>query len=64
MLLVCVRNSLSGDSVGTSTNGCEARDVVDARPLSVWEDALRDGAAVDVRAERVAPGTFAGILSS
>lgn len=55
-----MRSSFSGDSLGISTYA-EARDVVDARPLSVWAEDLRE-TAVEVRVDFVAV-TLAGILA-
>jgi hypothetical protein len=63
-----VRSPFEGDSSGISIEGWDVRDVVDFRPsvvlFSVWEDVLRDGAAVDVRVERVVVDKRAGMLSS
>jgi len=53
---------LKGASSGTSIEGCDVRDVVDGRLLSVCVDVLRDGAAVEVRVERVAVDSRAGIV--
>lgn len=65
---ICVRSPFEGDSSGISIEGCEPRDAVDFRPsvvlFSVCEDVLRDGAAVDVRVERVAVDNRAGMLFS
>jgi len=55
----CILNSFSGVSSGTSTDGEEILEAVDAREFSVCEDALWDTAA-EVLVDRV-PVTLEGI---
>ena len=59
-MAICVRNSFSGDSSGTSTYGEDILEAVEARELSVCTEDLWDTAA-DVR-EDLTVDTRPGIV--